>query len=122
MTGVPFIVISILVAIALQRSLLAVLVLTAQAALIAAILYRLARVQIGRDGLSFGVVTYLRWADVRTAQRKLVFGQEYLKVTRVGGLPFWIPLNLVGARDFQSALAAFVPHGNAIRACLSLGE
>lgn len=76
------------------------------------------KLSLRRDGIVLHHFNRLSWTDVTGARVRRFLGLPYLQVRRKRGIPYWIPMFLVGRRPLREALVDAAPVGNPVRECL----
>ncbi len=77
--------------------------------------YYICTVVVSSNGIVLYRINKADWQDMTTARQVSFLGLPYLKVERVKGLTWWIPLYLTKLDEFQMAVVMNAPVGNPLR-------
>ena len=77
--------------------------------------YYICTVVVGRNGIVLYRINKAEWQDMIAATQVSFLGLPYLKVERIKGLTWRIPLYLTKPDEFRHALVANAPVGNPLR-------
>ncbi len=71
--------------------------------------------EISNEGMRLYRVNTMKWNEALSAETINLFGLKHLRVTRIKGMIWWIPLYLKGHQPIEVALKEKAPAGNPIR-------